>query len=192
MTRVSRFDVHQPARPAVGYRSCAMQHELERVMREADRFVLIGDSSEQRFPAMSYDCYTKVNKPFYCLDLGGLTLSRGPTKGGKVYTRVADLPEDRGDLAILWVRPRSARRAVEVAHEAGCKRVWLSFGTGHRSAVERARELGMTVVEIGRCPANYLARQTPVCRIHTSVMQLSGAYRKPPQLDPTARRRELI
>lgn len=169
-----------------------MAHPLETVMRETDRFVVIGDSSEDRFPAMSYHCYTKVEKPFYCLDLGGLTASRGPTKGGKVYTKVADLPSDHADLAIVWVKPRSARRAVETAHEAGCKRVWFNFGSGHRDAVKRAHELGIEVVEIGRCPAHYLERQIPACRVHTTVMKLSGAYRRPPQLDPDAKRRELI
>lgn len=165
---------------------------LENVMRAAERFVLIGDSSEGRFPAMSYHCYTRVGKRFYCLDLGGLSRSRGPTKGGKVYTRVEDLPEDHGDLAIIWVKPRSAARAVEVAHEAGCKRVWLSFGTGHRDAVRRAQDLGLQVMEIGRCPVHYLARQTPACRVHTTVTQLTGTYRKPPQRDPDAPRRELL
>jgi hypothetical protein len=169
-----------------------MSHPLEDVMRSAERFVVIGDSSENRFPAMSFHCYTKVGKPFYCLDLGGLGESRGPTKGAKVYTRAADLPDDRGDLAILWVKPRSAHRAVEVAHGAGCKKVWFSFQTARPSAVRRARELGMDVVEIGRCPVHYLAEQTPVCRVHTELTKLTRLYQRPPQTDPEARRRELV
>ncbi len=117
-----------------------MGHPLEDVIRSADGFLLIGDSSEDRFPAYSYHNYTTVGKRFYCLDLGGLSESRGATKGGKVYTAVSELPEDRDDLAVIWVKPRSAARAVDVAHEAGCKRVWFSFGSGHRDAAARARE----------------------------------------------------
>ena len=170
----------------------AMAHPLEDVMRGADGFVLIGDSSEGRFPAQSFHCYTQVNKRFYCLDLGGLSESRGPSKGHKVYTRVDELPSDRSDLAVVWMKPASAKRGVDVAHEAGCKRVWFSFHTGHREAVDRAVELGLEVVEIGRCPVHYMEQQIPVCRAHTVLLQLTGAYRKPPQTDPSRRRRELV
>ena len=168
-----------------------MAHPLEDVMRRAEGFLVIGDSSEDRFPAMSFHCYTRVGKKFHCLDLGGRDRSRGLTKDAKVYTRVADLPE-HDDLAIVWMKPHSARRGVEAAHEAGCKRVWFSFKTAHPDAVARARELGMDVVEIGRCPVHYLERQVPACRAHTAVLQLSGAYRRPPQTDAHARRRELF
>jgi hypothetical protein len=166
-------------------------HQLEKTIREAEGFVLIGDSSENRFPGYSYNAYTKIGKSFYCLDLGGLTESRGPTKGGKVFTSVEELPDDRSDLAIIWVKPRSAARAVKVAHEAGCKRVWFSFQTGHRDAVARARELGMEVVEIGRCPVYYLDEKPGACAMHTFIVRMTGAYKLPPQIDSEAKRREL-
>ncbi len=168
-----------------------MVHPLERVMRDADGFVLIGDSANDRFPGFSYNAYTRVGKRFYCLDLGGLPASRGPTKGGKVYHSPADLPEDHDDLAIIWVKPRDAARAVEVAHEAGCRRVWFSFQTGHRDAVARAGELGMTVVEIGRCPVFYLDRMPAACKAHTLLFKASRGYGKPPQTDPDVKHREL-
>ena len=166
-------------------------HPLEKTIREAEGFVLIGDSSEDRFPGYSYNAYTHIGKRFHCLDLGGLTESRGPTAGGKVYTSVDELPEDRDDLAVIWVKPRSAARAVEVAHSAGCKRVWFSFGTGHRNAAARARELNMEVVEIGRCPIYYLADKQTACAAHTALVKATGSYRRKPQVDSSARRREL-
>ena len=166
-------------------------HPLEKTIRDAEGLVLIGDSSEDRFPGYSYNAYTQIGKRFYCLDLGGLTESRGPTAGGNVFASVDELPGDRGDLAIIWVKPRSAARAVEVAHSAGCKRVWFSFGTGHRDAVARARELEMEVVEIGRCPIYYLADKPKACAAHTMLVKATGSYRRQPQLDSNAKRREL-
>lgn len=165
-------------------------HQLERIIRGADGFVVIGDSSEGRFPAQSFHCYSQVGKKFYCLDLGGLTESRGSTKG-RVYASIDELPDDRCDLAVIWVKPRSAKRAVEIANDAGCKRVWFSFQTGHPEAVARARELDMDVVEIGRCPVHYLDDMTPACKAHTALLKLSGSYRKPPQTDERAKRREM-
>jgi predicted CoA-binding protein len=169
-----------------------MSHPLENVINSAEGFVLIGESGADRFPAFSYHAYTHAKKKFYCLDLDGLTESRGKTRGGPVYASVADLPDDRDDLAIIWVTPRTAARAVEVAHEAGCKRVWFSFKSGHRDAVARARELGMEVVEIGRCPIYYLDDKPNVCKAHTAMVKLSGTYKRPPQTDSDVKRRELL
>lgn len=170
-----------------------MSHPLEDVMKSADGFLLIGESNSGRFPGYSYHQYTQAGRRFYCLDLDGLPASRGPTKGGKVYHAVSELPADRGDLAILWTLPRTARRAVEIAHEAGCKRVWFSFKSGHRDGVARARELGMEVVEIGRCPIYYMEGKTgAACKAHTAFVKLTGAYGKPPQTDGEAKHRELL
>lgn len=167
------------------------EHPLAALMRTTEGFVVIGDSSHDRFPALSYHAYTTAKKKFYCLDLGGLAESRGPTKGGKVYHTVAELPSDHADLAVIWVKPHDASKAVDVAHEAGCKRVWFSFLTGHVDAVAHARELGMEVVEIGRCPVYFLEGAPTACKVHTAVARLSGTLARPPQLDATAKRREL-
>ena len=166
-------------------------HALEKVMKEADGFLLIGDSAADRFPALSYNAFTKEGKRFYCLDMGGLTESRGPLEGGKVYTSIEELPADRDDLAVIWVQPRSAVHAVDLAHEAGCRRVWFSFLTGHRDAVGRARSLEMEVVEIGRCPVYYLEGRPAGCAAHTLMTRVTGTWGRPPQLDPDAKRREL-
>ncbi len=169
-----------------------MSHPLEAVIRGADGFLLIGDSESDRFPATSYNCYTRVGKRFYCLDLGGLAASRGFTKGGAVYTSLESLPEDRDDLAVIWVHPFRAVEAIELAHRAGCRRVWLSFGVGHPDALARAGELGMEVVEIGRCPVFYLEQQAGPCRVHTALVKLSGARARPPQRSLDEPRRELL
>ena len=168
-----------------------MTHPLHDLINSAQGFLLIGESGKGRFPAYSYYAYTKVGKRFYCLDLDGLEQSRGKIKGGKVYASVADLPEELGDLAIIWVHPYSAARAVDLAREAGCTRVWFSFGAGHRDGVTRARELGLEVVEIGRCPIYYLDGKPPGCRAHTAIVKLSGTWKKEPQTDASAKRREM-
>lgn len=158
-----------------------MKHPLAEVVRGADGFVLIGDSSQDRFPGYSYSAYTHAGKRFYCLDMGGLTESRGPLQGGKVYTAVDQLPEDRDSLAVVWVKPRRSTEAVELAHEAGCTRIWFSFHTAHPTAIERAEALGMEVVEVGRCPVYYLDGAPLACRAHAGLVRLSGTARRPPQ-----------
>jgi hypothetical protein len=167
-------------------------HPLETVINAPEPLLLIGNSAENRFPGYSYDAYSRIGKKFYCLDMGGLATSRGKTAGGKVYHAVSELPEDRGDLTVIWVHPRSALRAVELASEAGCRRVWFSFGTGHRDAVSRAEELGMEVVEIGRCPVLYLDGKRPECKAHELLTKLTGLYGQPPRTTAGAKRREMF
>ena len=160
-----------------------MSHPLFDIVNAAEGFLLVGDSSQDRFPGFSYDAYTKAGKRFYCLDMGGLTESRGPTKGGKVYATVDDLPPLESDLAIVWVKPKRALDAVELAHKAGARRVWFSFHSGHPGAIARGRELGMEVVEVGRCPIYYLDRAPPACRAHRLLARATGTVRRPPQTE---------
>lgn len=158
-------------------------HPLELVMRDAEGFLLIGDSSSDRFPGYSYHAYTTTGRRFHCLDLGGLEESRGPTKGGKVYPSADALPRDEiGELAILWVKPARSREAVELAHDVGCRKVWFSFHTAHPDAITRANELGLEVVEVGRCPVYYLEGAPLACRAHTAMTRLSGTRLRLPQL----------
>ncbi len=169
-----------------------MAHPLEDVIRNAEPFVFIGNSTEGRFPAMSYANAKKRDHRIYYFDMGGMTKSRGKAPGGKVYADVATIPDDRTDLAVIWTKPRTAKRAVDIAHELGAKRVWFSFMTGHADAVRHARELGMEIVEIGRCPVHYMDGQVAECKSHTALLKISGAYKRPPQTDENAKRRELI
>ena len=57
--------------------------------------------------------------------------------------------------------------------------------------IARARELGMEVVEIGRCPIYYLADKPTACKAHTLLVKATGSYRRPRQTHSDARRREL-
>jgi hypothetical protein len=125
-------------------------HPLERVINSPEPLVLIGNSSEDRFPGYSYNAYTRLGKKFYCLDIGGLPVSRGRTKGGKVYHSVAELPDDRGDLAVIWVHPNTAPS----------------------------------------CPVLHLSDKRPECKAHALLVKATGLYSRPPQTDPTAKRRE--
>lgn len=168
-----------------------MTHPLQDVINQAEGFLLIGQSGSGRFPALSFHAYTQAGRRFYALDLDGMKESRGASKGRRVYTSVAELPAERGDLAILWVLPEAGPRAVDVAHQAGCRRVWFSFQTGSAAGVARARELGLEVVEIGRCPVYYLDQQPAACKAHALLTKATGTWGRAPQTDVEAKRREL-
>ena len=56
---------------------------------------------------------------------------------------------------------------------------------------EIANELGMEVVEIGRCPVYYLDDKPGACKAHAAMTHLTGTWGKPPQTDPDPKHREL-
>ena len=78
-----------------------------------------------------------------------------------------------------------------MAHQAGCTRVWFSFGTASSDAFVRAAELGMEVVEAGRCPVYYLDDAPAACKGHTLMVRLSGTRRGKPRATLEDRGREM-
>ncbi len=164
---------------------------LHDVMAETEPFLLVGDSDSERFPGMSFACYQKVGRAFCYLDLGSRDLSV-EAKGQRIFHSVEELGDWGGDLALIWVHAITAIKALELAHKAGCKRVWFSFGTGNSAAVALAAELGIQVVEVGRCPVLFLKERAGPCRVHGWFANATGLTGLPPQLDAGLSRRELV
>jgi hypothetical protein len=171
-----------------------VNQELADLINRPEPFLLIGDSSSNRFPGMSFHCYSQAGRSFYCVDLGGLDTSRGYTSGQPVLNTIDELPEDwNGDLAIIWVLPVMAAECTRMAAEAGCTKVWYSFQTVSAEALSVAEELGVEVVEAGRCPVYFMEGPKPIpCRVHTAAVRLTGTLGLPSQTSLTGKRRELI
>jgi predicted CoA-binding protein len=171
-----------------------MNAYLSEIINNAENFLLIGDSSSNRFPAMSFHCYTEANKSFHCIDLGGLKESRGFSGGLPVLNSIEELPEGwSGKLAIIWVLPVLAAECTRMAASVGCTQVWYSFQTASPEALKVAEEHGMEVIECGRCPVYFFEGAKPLpCRMHTAAVKLTGTIDLPRQLDLDADRRELL
>lgn len=165
---------------------------LRAVMAETKPLLLIGDSDSDRFPRTSFACYQKIGKAFHYLDMGHRDLSKYAKEHPILY-RTEELGEDwGGDLAVIWVHAFSAVKALELAHQAGCSRVWFSFGAGNPDAVALAGELGIEVLEVGRCPVFFLNEQAGPCMVHAWVARTFGLTELGPQLHAGPGRRELI
>jgi predicted CoA-binding protein len=171
-----------------------MQNSLAAVINTEQPILLVGDSASARFPAMSFDCYMRQGKAVSCVDLGGRTTSRGASAGHAIYPSFDDLPPDwGGELAILWVPPYRAAECTRAVAAVGCTKVWYSFHTVTPEAISTAAELGVEVVEAGRCPVFFLKGPKPLpCRLHTAAARLFGMRSLPPQTDASATRRELL
>ena len=63
---------------------------------------------------------------------------------------LADLPEPVHGLSIITPAPVT-EKLVEDAHKAGITRIWMQPGAESRAAIERCRELGISVIAGGPC-----------------------------------------
>lgn len=71
-------------------------------------------------------------------------------EGRPAYARLADVPHAIDGLSIV-TPPAVTERLVEEAAEAGVGRIWMQPGAESAAAVERARELGLSVIAGGPC-----------------------------------------
>jgi hypothetical protein len=162
---------------------------LHAVMAETAPVLLIGDSSSERFPKTSFACYQKVGKAVHYLDMGRRDLS-AHSNGQPILYSPQELGDWGGDLALIWVHPISTVRAVELAEEAGCKRLWFSFGSANDAALQLAESKGMKVLEVGRCPVLFLENRAGPCKVHGWVADALGLTELEPQLHAGSGRRE--
>ena len=81
-------------------------------------------------------------------------------EGHKTYPSVLDVPESI-DMATVYVPVRPGVTVMEQLAEKGITEVWLNPGADDQRVVEKARELGLKVVQtcsiiaIGENPSRY-------------------------------------
>lgn len=71
-------------------------------------------------------------------------------EGLKAYANLKALPEPVHGISII-TPPRVTERVIEEAGELGIKHVWMQPGAESAKAVQRAEELGMSVIAGGAC-----------------------------------------
>ncbi len=71
-------------------------------------------------------------------------------EGLDAYPDLASLPEEVHGVSII-TPPEVTERIVEEAAKAGVKRLWMQPGAESGLAVERAGELGLSVISGGPC-----------------------------------------
>ena len=81
-------------------------------------------------------------------------------EGHRVYRSVLDIPGPI-DMATVYVPPASGLRVVEELARKGVAEVWLNPGADEDEVVERARALGLNVIQacsimgVGESPSRF-------------------------------------
>jgi predicted CoA-binding protein len=78
-------------------------------------------------------------------NVNGINPADGEMAGRKIYRNLKEL-ESIPDLVITVVPPKVTERIVEECRELGIKEVWMQPGSESKTAVNKARDYGISVV----------------------------------------------
>ncbi|MFW6213779.1 MAG: CoA-binding protein [Spirochaetota bacterium] len=96
--------------------------------------------------------------------------------GDPCFRSMAELPE-RVEAVVIAVAPEKALSAVQQAHEAGVRHVWLQQGAQSDEAITFGREHGMEIVS-GRCFFMFFEPVESIHAFHRFLSKLFGRYPK--------------
>ena len=109
-------------------------------------FAVVGASADRsKFGNKVLRCYLQNGRAAFPINP-----SEPEVEGLRAYPTLAAIPEPVHGISII-TPPPVTERIIEQAGELGIKHVWMQPGAESNKAVQRAAELGMSVVSGGPC-----------------------------------------
>ena len=109
-------------------------------------FAVVGASNDRaKYGNKVLRCYLQRGRKAFPVNPRELEIEGAPS-----YPDLASLPEPVHGASIV-TPPEVTERIVEDAARAGVKRLWMQPGAESPRAIERARELGLSVIAGGPC-----------------------------------------
>ena len=133
----------------------------------ADSYVVIGDSKQKPFPALTYGALKARGSTVYAVDESAEQIESDPA-----YRALGELPGPV-DAAVLEVAREDTAGWVERVADAGISNLWIHMGRDTPEALEVARQRGLAVCH-GTCAVMYLTGGYH--RIHKRIEQLRAQY----------------
>jgi predicted CoA-binding protein len=130
------------------------------------RFALVGDSREKKFPKFTHKYLEEAGKTVYPVDLAG---------GQEGFLDSLDEVPSDADAVIIEVAKERTAAVVAGAVDHGFKRIWLHQMTETPEAVQAGENAGATV-ETGGCAVMYLAPTLSPHALHRGVWKIIGRY----------------
>lgn len=130
------------------------------------RFALVGDSRDKKFPQFTHKYLQEQGKTVYPVDLAG-------GKPGYLDS-LADVPED-AEAVIIEVAKEKTADAVSQALGRGFGRIWLHQMTDTPEALQLAAAAEASV-ETGGCAVMYLAPTLSPHALHRGIWKLISRY----------------
>lgn len=111
-----------------------------------DTFAVAGASNvRSKYGNMVLRCYQQAGRTVYAVNP-----RETEVEGAPCVKDLASLPEPVHGLSII-TPPKITEQLVEDAARAGIRHIWMQPGAESDEAIERAEELGMSVIAGGPC-----------------------------------------
>jgi predicted CoA-binding protein len=136
---------------------------------DADCFAVVGHSSEQPFPILTYRALKRLGKTVFPVDP-----SVDMVDGDRVYASLEALPQPV-EAVIVEVPKAETRGWVAAAADAEVGDVWVHMGLETPEAVEVANARGINL-RSGTCAVMYLRPGLSYHSIHKAIMKALGRY----------------
>lgn len=133
---------------------------------QRQRFALVGDSREKKFPKFTMKYLEERGKTVYPVDLAG---------GQPGFlSSMAEVPAD-AEAVIIEVAKEKTRDVVASALDKGLDTIWIHQMTDTPEAVELATSRGAGV-HTGSCAVMYLAPTASPHALHRGIWKLLGRF----------------
>ena len=130
------------------------------------RFALVGDSREKKFPKFTMKYLQDQGKKVYPVDLAG-------AQDGFLGS-LTEVPAE-AEAVIMEVAKESTAGVVAAALDKGFKHIWIHQMTDTPEAVELATSRGASV-HTGSCAVMYLAPTMSPHAVHRGMWKLIGRF----------------
>jgi predicted CoA-binding protein len=104
---------------------------------------LLGASSDRsKYGNKSVRAHLQMGYTVYPVNPKG-----GEIEGLKVYRTLAEVPPGKVDRVSLYLPPAVGIKALDEIAASGCEELWLNPGSDSPEVVEKARSLGLNVIQ---------------------------------------------
>lgn len=111
-----------------------------------DSFAVVGASEDRRkYGNKVLRSYQQAGRRVYAINPNAVEVEGQPS-----YADLASLPERVHGVSII-TPPNVTEEIVEQASAAGVRHLWMQPGSESQKAIERASELGITLIHSGPC-----------------------------------------
>jgi uncharacterized protein len=104
---------------------------------------IIGASDDRhKYGNKSVRAHLRAGYEVYPVNIHG-----GTVEGLPVYRSVKEVPVERLDRISVYLPPQVGVTVLDEIAEKGCKELWLNPGADGPEVVEKARQLGLNVIQ---------------------------------------------
>ncbi len=121
------------------------QQRIEEFLSGSPHAVVGASRDRSKYGNKVFRVYLQNGRPVFPVNPNAQTI-----EGQAAYADLSSLPSNVHGISVI-TQPEVTEQIIEQAAELGIKHVWLQPGAESRGAMERAEQLGLSLIAGGPC-----------------------------------------